>query len=71
MAVFNSNVPLVGASNLIFYAPDYDPATNTRGGGRPMDESDPTPEQIVEWALAPSRVSQDAFFYEGADVKPD
>ena len=54
MAVFDANVPLEGASNLIFYPPDYDPATNTWGGGGPMGEYDPTPEQIVEWALAPS-----------------
>lgn len=53
MAVFDANVPLEGASNLIFYPPDYDPATNTWGSGRPMGEYDPTPEQIVEWALAP------------------
>ena len=53
MAVFDANVPLTGASNLIYYPPDYDPKTNTWGGGRPMGEYDPTPEQIVEWALAP------------------
>ena len=53
MAVFDANVPLDGASNLIFYPPDYDPATNTWGGGRPIREYDPTPEQIVEWALVP------------------
>ena len=51
MAVFDANVPLPGASNLIFYPPDYDPSTNTWGGGRPMGEYDPTPEQIVDWAL--------------------
>jgi len=53
MAIFDANVPLEGASNLIFYPPDYDPATNTWGGGRPMGEYEATPEQIVEWALAP------------------
>ena len=53
LAGFDANVPLEGASNLIFYPPDYDPATNTWGGGRPMGEYDPTPEQIVEWALGP------------------
>jgi hypothetical protein len=53
-AVFDANVPLERASNLIFYPRDYDPATNTWGGGRPMSEYDPTPEQIVEWALAPA-----------------
>jgi hypothetical protein len=37
MAVFDANVPLEGASNLIFYPPD--------------DVTDPTPEQIVEWAF--------------------
>jgi len=53
MAVFDANVPLEGASSLIFYPPDYDPATNTWGGGRPIGDYDPTPEQVVEWALAP------------------
>jgi hypothetical protein len=52
MAVFDANAPLPGASNLIFYPLDYDPATNTWGRGQPMGEYDPTPEQIVEWALA-------------------
>jgi hypothetical protein len=54
MAIFDANVPLPGASNLIFYPSDYDPATNTWGGGRPISEYDPSPEQIVEWALAPA-----------------
>jgi hypothetical protein len=53
MAVFDVNVPLEGASNLIFYPPDYDDGTNTWASGRPIGEYDPTPEQIVEWALAP------------------
>jgi hypothetical protein len=53
MAVFDANVPRDGASNLIFYPADYDASTNTWGGGRPINEYDPTPEQIVEWALAP------------------
>lgn len=53
MAVFNANVPLENASGLIFYPSDYDPATNTWSGGRPMGEYDPSPEQIVEWALSP------------------
>ena len=51
MAIFDANVPRKGASNLIFYPPDYDPRTNTWGGGRPMGQYDPTPEQIVDWAL--------------------
>jgi hypothetical protein len=53
MAIFDANVPLERASNLIFYPPDYDPATNTWGGGRQMGEYDPTPDQIVGWALRP------------------
>lgn len=57
MAVFDANVPLKGASNLIFYPRDYDPATNTWGGGRPANEYDPTPEQIVEWALSADRAT--------------
>jgi hypothetical protein len=52
MAIFDANVPLPGASNLIFYPSDYDPAINTWGEGRPISEYDPTPEQVVEWALA-------------------
>ena len=52
-AVFDANVPLENASNLLFYPPDYDPATNTWGGGRAIREYDPTPEGVVAWALAP------------------
>jgi hypothetical protein len=55
MAVFDANVPRKGASNLIFYPPDYDPKTNTWGRGRPIAEYDPTPEQIVEWAWTARR----------------
>ncbi|WP_044302802.1 hypothetical protein [Rhodopirellula sallentina] len=58
MAILDKNVPRSGASNLIFYPPDYDDATNTWNGGRMMGEYDPTPEQIVDWALQPD--SQDA-----------
>ena len=58
MAILDKNVPRSGASNLIFYPPDYDAATNTWDGGRMMGEYDPTPEQIVNWALQPD--SQDA-----------
>jgi hypothetical protein len=60
MAIFDANVPLSRASNLIFYPPDYDPATNTWSGGRPIGEYDPTPEQIVEWALASEKRKEDA-----------
>jgi hypothetical protein len=55
MQIFEVNVPLKRAASLLSYAPDYDPKTNTWGGGRPQCEYDPTPAQIVEWALAPSR----------------
>jgi hypothetical protein len=51
MAIFDANVPRPRASALIYDPPDYDAATNTWGGGRPMGEYNPTPEQIVEWAL--------------------
>ena len=60
MAVFDANVPLAGASNLIFYPPDFDACTNTWGGGQQIGEYDPTPEQIVEWALATDGSSPDA-----------
>lgn len=53
MAIFDANVPRSGASNLMFYPPDYESDTNTWGGGRLMGEYDPTPEQIVDWALRP------------------
>jgi len=59
MAVFDANVPLERASNLIFYPPNYDASTNTWGDGRPIAEYDPTPEQIVEWALAPGQATGD------------
>src|SRR5262249_34243353 len=51
MAIFDANVPTPHASNLIFYPTDYDEETNTWGGGQPIGVYDPTPEQIVEWAL--------------------
>lgn len=53
MAILDKNVPRSKASNLIFYPPDYDDATNTWGGGRMMGQYNPTPEQIVDWALQP------------------
>lgn len=60
LAVFDANVPRPAASNLIFHPWDYDPETNTWGGGRPMREYDPTPEQVVEWALASGGTEEDA-----------
>ena len=54
MALFDCNVPLRQASSLIFYPPDYDDSSNTWGGGKPMSDYDPSPEQIVEWAIAQS-----------------
>jgi hypothetical protein len=58
MAIFDANVPMNRASNLLFYPPDYDAGTNTWGSGRPIGEYDPTPEQIVEWALGPGLITQ-------------
>jgi hypothetical protein len=55
MAIFDANVPMPNASNLIFYPLDYDENTNTWGGGRPIGDYDPTPEQIVIWALTLQR----------------
>jgi hypothetical protein len=51
MAIFDANVPMPNASNLIFYPPDYDETTNTWNGGRSIGEYDPTPEEILEIAL--------------------
>ena len=51
MALFDCNVPRPRASNLIFYPADYDQGSNTWGDGQPMSDYDPSPEQIVEWAL--------------------
>lgn len=51
MAILDANVPRPRASNLLFYPPDYDESTNTWGGGRRMGEYNPTPDQIVDWAL--------------------
>ena len=51
MAILDANASRSGASDLIFYPPDYDAATNTWGDGREMGEYDPTPEQIAEWAM--------------------
>jgi hypothetical protein len=55
MAIFDANVPLPNASNLIFYPLDYDAATNSWGGGRQMGDYDPTPDQIVDWATTAHR----------------
>lgn len=60
MAIFDANVPRSKASNLIFYPPDYDSATNTWDGGRMMGEYDPTPEQVVDWALAGNTGPEDS-----------
>jgi hypothetical protein len=51
MAVFDCNVPRSHASNLIFYPGDYDRGSSTWGNGKPMSDYDPSPEQIVDWAL--------------------
>lgn len=55
MAIFDVNVPMQGASNLIFYPHDHDMHSNTWGGGRPINEYNPTPEEIVELALTKHR----------------
>jgi len=54
MAVFDCNVPMPRASSLIFYPADYDDRSGTWGGGKPMRDYDPSPEQIVDWALDPT-----------------
>lgn len=51
MVVFDCNVPRPHASNLIFYPADYDGDNDTWGGGKPICDYDPSPEQIVDWAL--------------------
>ena len=53
--IFDANVGVPGAWNLICYPPDYDPVTNTWGGGRQMGEYHPTPEEIVRQALAAAK----------------
>lgn len=45
MAVFDANVPMSGASNMIFWPPEQHPPS--------AGTYSPTPEQIVEWALSP------------------
>jgi hypothetical protein len=51
MAIFDRNVPRPHASNVIFWPADYDHSSGTWGGGKPMSDYDPSPEQIVDWAL--------------------
>jgi hypothetical protein len=51
MAVFDCNVQRPHASNLIFYPADYDQSNDTWGSGKPMSDYDPSPEQIVDWAV--------------------
>lgn len=51
MEIFDANVPMPKASNLIFYPIDYDAASNTWGGGKSADEYNLTPAEIVAQAL--------------------
>jgi hypothetical protein len=51
MDVFDCNVQRPHASNLIFYPPDYEHSNDTWDGGKPMSDYDPSPEQIVDWAV--------------------
>lgn len=51
MAILDCNVTRPHASNLIFWPADYDDRSSTWGGGKPMNDYDPSPEQIVNWAL--------------------
>jgi hypothetical protein len=54
LIVLETNEPSGRAYHAIYWPPDYDEKTGTWGGGRPMGEYDPTPEQIVEWVLGPA-----------------
>jgi hypothetical protein len=58
--VLEANEPTGRAYHYVYWPPDYDESTGTWGGGRPMSEYAPTPEQIVEWALASGGGSPDA-----------
>ena len=51
MAVLDANSSRRNASNLIYYPPDYDHRTGTWDGGRSIGEYNPSPEQIVSWAM--------------------
>jgi hypothetical protein len=53
--IFDANVKMPHASNLIYYPLDFDEETNTWNSGRPIGDYDPTPEEIVDQALAYSR----------------
>jgi hypothetical protein len=52
--IFDANVPMPCASGMIYWPPGYDSETNTWGDGKQMGEYDPTPAQIVEWAMSHS-----------------
>jgi hypothetical protein len=54
LVVLETNEPSGRAFHAIYWPPDYDQETGTWAGGRPLSEYDPTPEQIVEWALGPA-----------------
>lgn len=60
MAIFDANVPMAGASILIFCPPDDDAGVISVGRGHALSDYNPTPEQIVEWALLRGVVKQDA-----------
>lgn len=49
MALFDRNVPMPGASNLIFWPENWETGQDVSG-------YDPTPEEIVDAATAPNRV---------------
>lgn len=53
MEILDVNVPRDNASSLLFYPPGYDYRTDTWGDGKPITEYDPTPDQIVDWAMEP------------------
>jgi hypothetical protein len=52
MEIFAANIRFSRASNLMFSPLDYEEETDTWVGGRPIGEYDPTPEEIVNQALA-------------------
>ncbi len=73
MMIFDTNVVRESASALLFYPPGYDHRTQTWGEGRPIAEYDPTPEQIVDWAMEPDPrflVSPDGVAERDASIKP-
>ena len=61
--LFDSNVPMPGASGLLFYPEDWK-------AGQDLSKYDPTPQDIVKRATAPGRRLTEQLPYPGQSLPP-